>query len=186
MKKEDILQRSTENPKVDSLFDIIESLEENILKEQAKGIGKEYLNNHGFLNMQETYFTNENGILTINYAYNQNGVICYPDLVKVKVALDNGEILGVETQSYLNSHKEREIPVAKISMQEAEKKLNPKLEIVSRQIAVIPTDWKSELTTYEFRGKIEDRTFIIYINIENCKEENIFMVLDTPGGTFTL
>lgn len=163
-----------------------EVMEENILKEQAKGIGKEYLNNHGFLNMQETYFTNENGILTINYAYNQNGVICYPDLVKVKVALDNGEVLGVETQSYLNSHKERAIPVAKISMQEAEKKLNSKLEIVSRQIAVIPTDWKSELTTYEFRGKIEDKTFIVYINIENGKEENIFMVLDTPGGTFTL
>ena len=163
-----------------------EVMEENILKEQAKGIGKEYLNNHGFLNMQETYFTNENGILTINYAYNQNGVICYPDLVKVKVALDNGEVLGVETQSYLNSHKERAIPVAKISMQEAEKKLNSKLEVVSRQIAVIPTDWKSELTTYEFRGKIEDKTFIVYINIENGKEENIFMVLDTPGGTFTL
>lgn len=160
--------------------------EQNISREQANNIGKEYLNNHGFFNMEETYFTNENGVLTINYAYNQNGVICYPDLVKVKVALDNGEVLGVETQSYLNSHHERNIPVANISMQEAEEKINPKLRIVSRKIAVIPTDWKTELTTYEFRGKIEERDFLVYINIENGKEENIFMVLDTPGGTFTL
>lgn len=158
---------------------------ENILIEQASSIGKQYLENHGFTNMKESYFTNENGILTINYAYNQNGIICYPDLIKVKVALDNGEILGLETQGYLNSHHEREMPTAHISMQEAESRLNPNLEIVSRQVTVIPTDWKTELTAYEFRGKMQDRDFLVYINIENGKEEKIFMVLDTPGGTFT-
>ena len=71
-------------------------------------------------------------------------------------------------------------------MQEAEERLNPKLDIVSSNIAVIPTDWKTELTTYEFRGKMHDRDFIVYINIENGKEERIFMILDTPGGTFTM
>ena len=160
--------------------------EEKILKEQANNIGKEFLNKHGYSNMKESYFTNQGGVLTINYAYNQNGVICYPDLIKVKVALDNGEILGIEAQSYLNSHHEREIPVAGISMQEAASKINPKLEIVSQAVVVIPTDWKTELTTYEFRGKLEDREFIVYINIENGKEEKIFMILDTPGGTFTI
>lgn len=159
---------------------------EKISGEQAKYVAEKYLNEHGFNNMEESYFTNENGVLTINYAYNQNGVICYPDLVKVKVALDNGEILGIETQSYLNSHHIRNIPVANISMQEAEKKINSKLEISSRKVAVIPTDWKTELTTYEFKGKVDDRDFIVYINIENGKEEKIFMILDTPNGTFTI
>ena len=28
--------------------------------------------------------------------------------------------------------------------------------------------------------------FIVYINIENGREEKVFMVLDTPGGTFTI
>lgn len=160
--------------------------EEKILKEQAKTIGKEYLNSHGFLQMDESYFTNENGILTINYAYNQNGIICYPDLIKVKIALDNGEILGIETQGYLNSHHEREIPTAHVSMQEAEHQLNSRLQIESRNITVIPTEWKTELTAYEFRGTMDEREFIIYINIENGKEEKIFMLLDTPGGTFTI
>ncbi|MBQ9314587.1 MAG: germination protein YpeB [Clostridia bacterium] len=160
--------------------------QENILKEQANSIGKEYLNRHGYSDMKESYFTNENGILTINYAYTQSGIICYPDLIKVKVALDNGEILGLETQGYLNSHHVREIPTAHISMQEAQERLNPKLDIVSSNVAVIPTDWRTELTTYEFRGKMHDRDFIVYINIENGKEEKIFMILDTPGGTFTM
>lgn len=160
--------------------------EEKITKEQANQIGKEYLSNHGFKDMKETYFTNQNGVLTINYAYNQNGIICYTDLIKVKVALDNGEVLGIETQSYLNSHHARELPKINISMQEAESKINPKLEISSRQVTLIPTDWKTEITAYEFKGKINEQDFIVYINVENGKEEKIFMVLDTPGGTFTI
>ena len=159
---------------------------ENITKEQANAIGKDFLEKHGFGTMKESYFTNENGVLTINYAFNQNGVICYPDLVKVKVALDNGEVLGLESQSYLNSHYERELPKANISMQEAESKINSKLEILSSNVTVIPTDWKTEVTAYEFKGKINDKNFIVYINIENGREEKIFMILDTPGGTFTI
>ena len=160
--------------------------EENLLREQAGMIGKEYLKQHGFVDMKESYYTNENGILTINYAYTQNGIICYPDLIKVKVALDNGEILGIETQGYLNSHHTREIPTAHLSMQEAQGRLNQNLQIVSSNVAVIPTDWKTELTTYEFRGKMNEQEFIVYINIENGKEEKIFMILDTPGGTFAM
>ena len=136
--------------------------------------------------MKESYFTNENGVLTINYAFNQNGIICYPDLVKVKVALDNGEVLGLESQSYLNSHRKRDLPKVNISMQEAQKKINSKLEILSSSVTIIPTDWKTEVAAYEFKGKMNDRNFIVYINIENGREEKVFMVLDTPGGTFTI
>ena len=124
--------------------------------------------------------------LTINYAFNQNGIICYPDLVKVKVALDNGEVLGLESQSYLNSHHKRDLPKANISMQEAQKKINSKLEILSSNVTVIPTDWKPEVVAYEFKGKMNDKNFIVYINIENGREEKVFMILDTPGGTFTI
>ena len=33
---------------------------------------------------------------------------------------------------------------------------------------------------------MNDRNFIVYINIENGREEKVFMILDTPGGTFTI
>ena len=53
--------------------------------------------------MKRTYYLKEEGVMTINYAYVQNDVTMYPDLIKLKVALDNGDILGIETQGYLNS-----------------------------------------------------------------------------------
>ena len=69
--------------------------------------------------MKETYYLKESGIVTINYAYEQDGVTIYSDLIKLKVALDNGEVLGIETKGYLNSHEERNIQQAKISKEQA-------------------------------------------------------------------
>ena len=163
-----------------------EVLEEKISEQEANEIGKSYLSDKGFKNMKETYFVKEGNVVTINYAYNDNGVIVYPDLIKVKLALDNGEILGIETTGYLNSHKEREFKEPKISLEEAKSKINSRLEIVSENMAIIPTEWKTELTCYEFKGKVEDREFLVYINAETGKEENVLIILDTPGGTLTV
>ena len=66
--------------------------DEKLSLEDAKKKGKEFLDSHGFPSMEETYFIKQNNILTINYAYLDNGIICYPDLIKVKVSLENGDI----------------------------------------------------------------------------------------------
>ena len=92
---------------------------EIISQEEANVKGKEFLNNHGFMNMKETYYLKQDGIVTINYAYVQNDVVVYSDLIKVKVALDNGEVLGIETTGYLNNHTQRDTSNVKISKESA-------------------------------------------------------------------
>ena len=77
---------------------------EIISQEEANSIGQKFLETRGISNMKPTYFIKQNGIVTINYAYTQSGVVVYSDLIKLKVALDDGEILGMETSGYLNSH----------------------------------------------------------------------------------
>ena len=116
----------------------------------------------------------------------KDNVIIYPDLIKVKVALDNGEILGIETSGYLNNHEERKIDSVKISIDEAKKNLNNELEIKSEGLAIIPTEWQSEILCYEFKGKIDEREFLIYINATNGREEDILLIKDTPNGTLTM
>ena len=160
--------------------------EEKISQEEANEIGKSYLSDKGFPNMKETYFMKQGNIVTINYAYNDNGIIVYPDLIKVRVALDNGEVMGIETTGYLNSHKEREYVEPRISIDEARKHLNPNLEIMSENMAIIPTEWKTEINCYEFKGKVEEKEFLVYINVETGKEEDILVILETPGGTLTV
>ena len=160
---------------------------EIISQEEANQKGKDFLTSKGFPNMKETYFLKQQGIVTINYAYMQDNVIMYPDLIKVKVALDNGEILGIETTGYLNNHIEsRDISNIKITEEEAKKDLNTDLEIVSSGLAVIPTEWKSEILCYEFKGKVDDREFLVYINTENGREEDILIITNTPNGTLAM
>ena len=152
---------------------------ESITEEQANEIGKNFLNQKGYKDMKQTYYLKQQGIVTINYAYEQNGVTIYPDLIKLKIALDNGEVLGIETTGYLNSHKQRDLPQVKISKEEAKKTLNKKLEILSENLAIIPTEFKTEKFCYEFKGKVDDTEFLVYINAQTGREEDILLIQNT-------
>ena len=159
---------------------------EIISQEEANVKGKEFLNNHGFVNMKETYYLKQDGIVTINYAYVQNDVVVYSDLIKVKVALDNGEVLGIETTGYLNNHTQRDTSNVKISKESAKKTLNKNLQIASEGLAIIPTEFQTEILCYEFKGKVDDKEFLVYINAENGREEDILIITNTPNGTLTM
>lgn len=159
---------------------------EIISQDEANEKGKQYLESKGFPNMKETYFLKQDGIVTINYAYNQEGVVMYPDLIKVKVALDNGEVLGIETTGFLNNHTIRDLSNVKIDKEQAKATLNKDLELVSEGMAVIPTEWETEILCYEFKGKVEDKEFLVYINAENGREEDILIITNTPNGTLTV
>ena len=159
---------------------------EVISQEEANAKGKEFLSNHGFKDMKETYYLKQDGIVTINYAYTQNDVVIYSDLIKVKVALDNGEVLGIETTGYLNNHTQRDTSKVKISKENAKKTLNKDLQINSEGLAIIPTEYKTEILCYEFKGKVDDKEFLVYINAENGREEDILVITNTPNGTLAM
>ena len=158
---------------------------ESVNQKRADEIGKEFLENHGFPNMKETYYLKQEGIVTINYAYEQDGIVIYSDLVKLKIALDNGEVMGIETTGYLNSHEKRNIDEVTISKEKAKSSLNPKLKIVSENLAIIPTQWKTEVLCWEFKGKVDETDFLVYINAKTGKEEDILVIVNTPNGTLT-
>lgn len=163
---------------------------EIISQERADEIGKDFLNRHGYENMKETYYLKQNGIVTINYAYMQttpNGeqVVMYPDLIKLKIALDDGSVLGIETTGYLNSHYTREISQNIISKETAKQVLNKELQIESENLTMIPTKWQTEVLCWEFKGKVDDNEFLVYINAETGKEEDILVIVNTPDGTLT-
>lgn len=158
---------------------------EIISNEDANQYAQNFLSEHGFENMKETYYLKENGILTINYAYSQNNVTIYPDLIKVKVALDSGEIIGIETSGYLNSHCERQIESNLIDVEKAKEKINKDLIIESQDLAIIPTQWNTEILCWEFKGKVNDNEFLVYINAQTGEEEDILVIVNTPNGTLT-
>ena len=160
--------------------------EEKLSKEECEKIGIEYLEKIGIKNMKATYYLEVENMLTINYAAVQNDVVLYPDLIKVKIAMDDGEVCSLETTGYIFNHKERTDITATISMDEARDVLNKNIEVKSERIAIIPTDSKDEVLTYEFKGKVNDKDFIIYVNAKTGEEEDVLLIINTSGGTLTM
>lgn len=158
---------------------------ENITEQDAIQKGKEYLQAKKYENMQETYYMKNDGYIVINYAYKQGNIVAYPDLIKLKIALDNVEIVGVDAKGYLNCHFEREIPSNLISIDEARKNISTKAELSSEKLAIIPTEFNTEVLCYEFKGKINEVEFIEYINAQTGKEEDTLIVTNTENGTLT-
>ncbi len=161
-------------------------IENKINIETAKQQALAFLTGNGYKNMKESYYTIQDTIATINFAYVQNGVICYPDLIKVKVALDNGDILGMESKGYLNSHTERNIAEPKITIEEARSIINPRMKILSEGLAIVPTDWSTEVLCYEFKGQVEENNFIVYVDANTGKEQDVFMIIDTEEGILAI
>ncbi len=154
--------------------------------EECKQIGDEYLKALGLKNFDPTYYLVDNNMVTINYAAVQDGVLLYPDLIKVKVAMDNGDICSVECSGYIYNHGTRENLTVSIGETEAKAKINKDVEIKNIRLAVIPKESKEEVLTYEVKGKIDNHDVLIYINANNGKEENVLLILETPGGILTM
>ena len=159
--------------------------EEKIDIEKAKEYALNYINNIGVYDVEPTYYLKGENMVTISFAAMQDDVIIYSDLIKVKVALDNGEIMSFEANGYIYNHKVREIS-PKNSVEQAKEKLYKDLNIVSQRLCVIPTDSKDEVLAYEFKGNVDDKEFLVYINADTLQEEKIYILLNTPGGTMAI
>lgn len=152
---------------------------------EASRKAQDYLKRHGIRNMKETYYAINDGMCLINYAYQEGKVICYPDLVKVGVALDTGEIVRFQTTGYLMNHQSRKLS-PKLTVAQAAKNVSPSLKIKQSRPVLIPTPGLSEVLCYEFlcTGK-NNENVLVYINAENGFEENILIMLSTDNGILT-
>lgn len=158
-----------------------------VTAQAAVETARSFLRDRGLTEMAETYHMTQGGVLTVNFAYRQNGVICYSDLIKVAVALDTGEVCGYEAAGYLTAHCLREIPEAAVDGVTAAQRVPPELEILAWQFALVPSDGKYETLCHEFKCAAEDgRHFIIYVNAATGEQEKILILLEDETGTLTL
>lgn len=155
--------------------------------EEGVELARRFLETRGFAGMTESYYTDQGGLLTINFAATQGDVVCYPDLVKVSVGLDTGSIVGFEAHGYLMNHTSRTLEPPSVPLERAQLLISPRLRQLSHQLAVIPTDGEHELLCWEFKCETEEgQHFIVYLNAQTGAEEKIFLLLEDESGTLVL
>lgn len=129
-------------------------------------------------NVWQEYYSN---FAVFNFTPVIDGVVIYPDIFKVKVALDNGEVLALESKSYIMNNHEREIPEPKISETEAKKRLKDGFLIETSRLTIISVNEKEHLC-YEFFGKYNDLDFAVYVSALDGEEKTSFRILSTETG----
>lgn len=160
--------------------------EEKLSVSDAKKKASAFLKENGFNDMRESYYENMGGSVVINYAYEQDGYIVFPDLVKVKVALDDGEVIGFESRGYVMNHTYRNIPKTVITAEEALKNVNPDLQIKETTMAVIPLESGNEAFCYQIKGVVAGRHFLIYVNTQTGDTEDVQILLENERGTLAV
>ncbi len=150
--------------------------------DQAVLQGQDFLSAIGFESMEPSYYNIDGGVLTANYCTSENGVFCYPDMVKVNVALDTGDILGVEAERYVMNHCDRSLEEPDISETEAKALLSSKLSVDECKLAVIPNNFGGEHYVYEFNCRLDGRNCLVYIDCESGREREILILQESENG----
>jgi spore germination protein len=160
---------------------------QKLSREQAIQRASKFLDKKGYSNMIPTYTLKYDGTVLINCAYQQDGVIMYPDLLKIKVALDNGEIVGFDSTQFLTNNYQRPITQPKLTPEQAREKISPHTEVSGEpKLCYIPTSSYGEIYCYEFRAKYKGDQFLIYINADTGEEERILKFIQNENGTLMI
>ena len=145
-----------------------------------------FLEDQGAAQMHATYYEVVDGVCIINYAAVQDGILLYPDLIKVGIALDDGSVAFYDARGYINNHRQRSLPSPTLTAQQAAASVSPLLSIQSSRLVLIPTDGQNELFCYEFLATADGgQPLLAYVNATTGAEENLLLLIQTPNGTLT-
>ncbi len=160
--------------------------ESNFDMDSCVKIGNEFLRENGLDNMKAVWATESEFVCYVNYCFEQNGVVVYPDMIKLTVCKERGEVSGFDATSYYLNHTVRKIGEAQISVEKAEKSLSTNLDVEGSRLVVIPKGETQEVLAYEFMGTSGGTTYYVYVDAVTGKEVQIFSVVKTTEGTYLL
>ena len=144
-------------------------------------IAEDFAYELGIKNMYSVWTQTTGNIMYVNLAPIVNKVIYYSDLIKVKVDLSIGKVIGWEGTNYATNNKER-IFTSSISLSQAENNLNDILKVVERNYTIVPDKYVGEVSAYEFICTWQNYTYYIYIDSNTGEEVNIQRVINTTNG----
>ncbi|MEG1996527.1 MAG: germination protein YpeB [Oscillospiraceae bacterium] len=164
-----------------------EVIDAKLSPEEALTKAEEYMKSLGIEQVKSTYYEIANNIITINYAATQGEAVLYTDLIKVGVAMDNGEIVSFDSRGYITNHYTRENITPKLTIKQAKEYINSSLIIESTSLCIIPSDSLEEKLCYEFKCTAQDKNnVIVYVNAQSGAEEQILILLISENGTLSM
>ena len=152
----------------------------NISSEQAQQMAINFAKKAGFGDLVAVWVEVNENVAYINLAPTQDGVILYPDLVKVKVDLASQQIIGFEAVNYAFNHTQRE-PEFNLTTSECEEVLGFDYNILKTSKTVIRLDGGREISAYEFMCERIDGIYFYYIDANTGEVARTMKLVSVEG-----
>jgi spore germination protein len=150
------------------------------IEESSIGLGDaeekalSFLKERGITSMVSVESNQYDNVGVFDFVFHKDNIRIYTDLVRVKVALDKGEIIGYEGLDYVVAHdKNKKIPKPKLTEQDAKAKVNKNVKIHESYLSMVEIEGGEIKLCYELLGTIENETYRIFINAMTGDEEKI-------------
>lgn len=151
----------------------------NVDMTTGEKIALEFAKNNGIENAEVVWSEELNNQAYFNIAPKESGVILYPDLVKVKVDLEYGNVIGYDAISYYTNHTTRSLG--------SKSDINPSIPsgftVKLVRLVLAPLDYNREVLCYEYQCEKEGITYYFYFNAKTGEEENILKVVETTDSS---
>lgn len=164
----------------------ITSSAHNIALIDAQALAVEFATRLGFEDMRAVWSTSSNNFAYVNLTPIQNNVILYPDLIKVKISQQTGEIAGWEAKSWAYNHIHRANLTPSIDLAQATMSISTNMDIRESRLCIIPGNYVGEILAYEFMCVYAGATYYIYIDAISGEQCNILKVIETDDGNLLM
>jgi len=142
---------------------------------------KDWLQEMGYGPMERCFVQQYDGMVVANFAAAEDGVLLYPDQVKLQLSMATGRVVGAECSQYLMNHGPRGDLTPAITQEQAGEMLSSRLEAGEGRLCVIPTD-AGERLCWEFRGTFSGETYYVYIDASTGEAAQILRISRTAQG----
>jgi len=139
----------------------------------AQSQADSFLKHHGYHDMRAVSYDEYHNVGTLTYAGVQGDVVNYNKKLTVRVALDNGDVTGMQATDYIFEQKPKQLKVPAMTSKQARKTLNPEFKTTQESKALIKNELGQEVLCYEYMGSINGDNYRIFINADNGIEEMI-------------
>ena len=155
--------------------------EERAARDQCMANAQAYLRDMGFGDMEPCFIQQYDGMIVANFAAVQDGVLLYPDQVKIQVSMENGQVVGAECSQYLMNHTPRMDLTPEIDQQEAAQMLSARLSVKQGRLCVIPQD-AGERLCWGFEGEFAGSRYFVFVDAKGGEAAEILRVAETADG----
>ena len=141
----------------------------------AERIAGEFLDGLGYENLEVVRARQNGSTVDFTFVYESDGVVYYPDEIRVKVCRTRGVVSGMDASKYLKHHRERGDLEVEFTLAQAYDKLYKDLNVESARLTVVKT-MRGEKTAYELLCSYGEDQYLIYLDAVSGEEISILNV----------